>query len=130
MDCMTRIEPLLGIPFEWGGRGPDTYDCWGLVEEALRRLGRTLPVTYMELDQASASARMVDEVASGRWERAQVPDVGDVAVLSTNRVIHHVGLLLPDGVLHTTERRGAVIQRELLLRAVGYQRVEYYRWAG
>ena len=34
---------LLGKPFEYGGRGPDAYDCWGLCMEIYKRLGIQLP---------------------------------------------------------------------------------------
>lgn len=30
---------LLGKPFKWQGRGPDGYDCYGLVVEIYRRRG-------------------------------------------------------------------------------------------
>ena len=84
----------------------------------------------MEMGQDDASARMEDEVASERWTKVDDPEPGDVAVLSTHKRIHHVGLKLSNGILHTTEKRGALIQREIHLKAMGYRRVEYYRWAG
>ena len=40
---MIDVSDLLGKPFAWGGRGPDAYDCWGLVVEVARRAGITLP---------------------------------------------------------------------------------------
>lgn len=34
---------LLGKPFAYHGRGPDAYDCWGLVREICARGGISLP---------------------------------------------------------------------------------------
>jgi hypothetical protein len=70
------------------------------------------------------------EIASERWVRVDVPTPGDVAVMSTHRRIHHLGLATPWGVLHTSYRSGAILSSGLQLRAMGYRRVEYYRWVG
>lgn len=34
---------LIGKPFEFGSRGPNTFDCYGLCMEVYKRLGRELP---------------------------------------------------------------------------------------
>jgi cell wall-associated NlpC family hydrolase len=34
---------LLGKRFEYGGRGPDSFDCYGIAVELYRRAGLTLP---------------------------------------------------------------------------------------
>lgn len=40
---MADFTDLIGVPFAYGGRGPDTYDCYGLVMEMARRDGMALP---------------------------------------------------------------------------------------
>lgn len=34
---MTYYSDLIGIPYKIGGRGPDCYDCYGLVKEIYRK---------------------------------------------------------------------------------------------
>lgn len=34
---------LIGKPFEFGSRGPNTFDCYGLCMEVYKRLGKMLP---------------------------------------------------------------------------------------
>lgn len=46
---------LLGKDFEYGGRGPDTFDCFGIVKELARRTGVDLPeygscVAFKDID--------------------------------------------------------------------------------
>lgn len=38
----------LGKPYQWGGAGPDTYDCSGLTSEAWAAAGLTIPRTSQE----------------------------------------------------------------------------------
>ncbi len=38
-----KIDDLLGKSFQYGGRGPLEYDCYGLVMEIYKRRGVSLP---------------------------------------------------------------------------------------
>ncbi len=42
MDKEFTVDDMLGCPYEEGGRGPDRYDCYGVVLECEKRLGHTL----------------------------------------------------------------------------------------
>ncbi|MBP5359381.1 MAG: C40 family peptidase [Treponema sp.] len=39
---MIDIQDMLGKPYSDGGRGPDSYDCYGVVLEGARRMGAEL----------------------------------------------------------------------------------------
>ena len=39
----------LGLPYVWGAQGPRAYDCSGLVQDAYRHAGISLPRTTYEL---------------------------------------------------------------------------------
>ncbi|UFS99453.1 NlpC/P60 family protein [Nocardia huaxiensis] len=41
----------IGKPYEWGGTGPDAWDCSGLVQWAYRQVGINLPrTTWLQVD--------------------------------------------------------------------------------
>ncbi len=68
----------LGKPYEWGGTGPSSWDCSGLVQWAFRQVGVRIPRTTWQ--QASAGAPVPRAALSP----------GDVVVL--NRDGSHVGI--------------------------------------
>ena len=93
-----RIDDLIGKPYRKGGRGPEDYDCAGLVVEVLRRRGIELAIPETpdaEADQLTA----MRQILNAQWEAIErarpgclvffrgVP--GHVAVmLNATRFIH------------------------------------------
>jgi cell wall-associated NlpC family hydrolase len=128
----TTILSLIGLPFRWGGRGPDAYDCWGLVSACLQSLDLPVPPDLMApTDTEEDTTKTIEqEIASQRWLRVNPPRPGDVAAMSSHTRIHHLGLFTPWGVLHTSNKSRAILSSEAQLRRMGYRRMEYYRWAG
>ncbi len=128
----TTLLSLIGLPFRWGARGPDAYDCWGLVSACLKSLDLPVPPDLMApTDTEDDTTQTIEqEIASERWVRVNAPKPGDVAAMSSHTRIHHLGLVTPWGVLHTSYRSGAILSSGVQLRAMGYRRMEYYRWAG
>lgn len=129
----TVVSDLVGTPFEWGARGPGKYDCLGIVDLTLERMGLPRPPNWLgwQADSNSdASAKMEASIADGVWEKVETPAPGDIAALSTHTRIHHIGVVTPYGILHTVRRFGAVVSTDAELRLSGYRRVEYYRWVG
>lgn len=125
------INHLVGMPFEWGARGPTAYDCWGLVAEVSRLAKRPIPGNWSAEDVAAASRIMTAQIALPSWSLVcGDPEPFDVVAMSTHRVIHHVGVATPFGILTTTKELGAIHESENRLRQQGYQRLEYYRWVG
>jgi cell wall-associated NlpC family hydrolase len=50
-------EAQLGKPYQWGGVGPDAWDCSGLVQGAYAAAGVTLPrTTYEQVTGSGPSA--------------------------------------------------------------------------
>jgi probable lipoprotein NlpC len=92
----TTVE-VLGKPYRSGGRGPEVFDCSGLVYYAYKRLGLTLPVTAEEQGKSGV------EVS----REAVLP--GDLVVFRIKRD-YHVGIMLNEQeFVHASKSRGVAI---------------------
>lgn len=130
---------LVGKPFQWNARGPDAYDCWGLVITARQAVGLDTPNAWSEwlLSESEAGVNgkescmlMEAQIERPVWLRVDNPTPGDIVVMSTHKLIHHVGLYTPFGVLNTTRQMGVTVDTLFRLRDLGYKRIEYYQWVG
>jgi cell wall-associated NlpC family hydrolase len=63
-----------GKPYRYGGTGPGSYDCSGLVYAAYRHAGITLPRTTQQM------------LASGKFGRTRSPRPGDLAFFGSGHV--------------------------------------------
>jgi cell wall-associated NlpC family hydrolase len=103
------ITDLIGKPYELGGRGPDKYDCAGLVVECMRRQG--LPLEIPETDAQphgggwdKNTAAMWRLIRAG-WNELAVPSPGCLIFFKPD----HVGVYLGAGrFLHASEDVGQV----------------------
>ena len=112
---MRRIDvsDLVGKPFAEFGRGPQSYDCYGLVLEVSRRLGRPFP-DYGSLPAASEGAIRRIEERRGELLPVAAPEVGDVVLMSVAAPGRpdHLGIVTEPGwFLHALPRRGACLSR-------------------
>lgn len=128
-DWPDIVNRLVGTPFLWAGREPGGLDCWGVVREACRLAGKPDLPNWL-VDTPDEAAPAMTAVAADHFERTESPTPGDVVALSAGSHIHHVGVLTPFGVLHTTRKLGCCVMDESTLRRFGYNRIEYYRWVG
>ncbi|MFJ8478014.1 C40 family peptidase [Kitasatospora sp. NPDC094011] len=83
--ALSYATAQLGVPYVWGGNGPDGWDCSGLVQQAFRRAGRPLP--RVAADQYRATTPV---------SRAQLRR-GDLVFWSSDGSaarIHHVAIYL------------------------------------
>ncbi|WKZ86349.1 C40 family peptidase [Ralstonia pickettii] len=103
---------LIGVPFVYGGRGPDTFDCYGLVAELYRRAGQPIPDYRSPTDLAVIAAMMACEAQL--WREVPAPKAGAVALIRVGRHASHVGYCLDDmRMIHTWERTGGVVIERL-----------------
>lgn len=97
---------LIGKRFEYGGRGPDCYDCYGLVKELLNRLGQDVPDYKSPTEAAKIIALMLSSRAQWK-ETTKKP--GAVALIKVMGNLH-VGFVLPyNRFIHTWEKSGGVV---------------------
>lgn len=110
------VEPYIGLPFAEKGRGPDGYDCWGLVRRVLaEQFGLPLPdygERYATLrEHARIAAAITDGLAAG-WTHVDRGAAGDVAIFRPGGARLHIGLMVtPQRFLHAPEGRTSCIER-------------------
>lgn len=127
---------LLGVQFAYGGRGPTEYDCYGLVIELNRRLGKTIP-DYRSPEEGSEIEVLMGGEAKSKWtcfaHRDDYPDLdfppsvfqpGRTIMFQVGRFGCHVGFIIrPRKFIHVWEGSGSVevtpIHRDWKRRIIG-----------
>ena len=136
---MHWAEDLIGRPWVAGGRGPDAFDCWGLVRWCWRtHFGIEVP----EIPVDAANVRAVlssfrDHPERQRWRRVErageQPREGDAVLMRQSRHPVHVGIWLAvdgGGVLHAARDIGVVFQNARDLATHGWRIEGFYRFTG
>ncbi|MFI9510823.1 NlpC/P60 family protein [Nocardia sp. NPDC052566] len=78
IGALTAASTQTGKPYEWGGVGPNAWDCSGLVQWAFRQVGVAIPRTTWQQARAGMAVPFF----------ALSP--GDVVILNTDA--SHVGI--------------------------------------
>ena len=86
-----------GLPYRWGGAGPWSYDCSGLVMTALRHEGVYLP------------HYTVGMVQSGKLYRVYHPRRGDLAFWGSPSYPYHVEFYVNGGTTYGARTYGEPI---------------------
>lgn len=112
-----KLEELLaqemGKPYKWGGTGPNSYDCSGLVYSVYGKLGISLPRT------ASSQAKVGTKVDKEDLE------YGDLVFFARDgKSINHVGIYAGDGEMIHAPQTGDVVKRTTIMSGY-YQRCYY-----
>ena len=115
---MSWESKFVGKPFREGGRGPDVYDCWGIVWATYKQiLGVILP-DYSEIgtnETISVTRQMQESISTGPWLRVAAPQEFDVMVARRDphsKYPGHVGIMLDaNRVLHVWRERDVHISR-------------------
>lgn len=110
-DRGLRIDDLMGARYEEGGRGPDTYDCFGLFAELCRRRGVAIPdhPTPADLHQRQSDIMIA---AATEWIALDAPEVGCAVVLRIGPWMSHIGMVLEGGkFIHASKGSGITVAR-------------------
>ena len=109
---MEWVNKYLGCTYEDGARGPERYDCWGLVRTVRHaELGQRLLAEYGSLRNTDPREfTKAYEAESSLMERCE-PEHGAIASVLIGRICVHVALVIdsPDGlrILEINPTRGA-----------------------
>ncbi|UUZ75535.1 C40 family peptidase [Polaromonas sp. P1(28)-13] len=124
---MADPADLVGVPFVYGGRGPDSFDCYGLVMHILKcQHSQDIPDFRSTSDRASLAASFANGVQA--WQEVP-PAAGAVVLFRIGRYISHCGYMLDSmRMIHTWEDSGGVV----IERADTWKRrtVGFYRYLG
>ncbi|MBX6370683.1 MAG: C40 family peptidase [Acidothermus sp.] len=103
LAAIAAAETQLGKPYEYGGSGPDTWDCSGLTQFAYRAAGIALPRTAAEQYLAVPRKIPLGEL---------IP--GDLLFWATDptdpQTIHHVAIYLGNDQMLAAPHTGTVVQ--------------------
>lgn len=116
LEIPAWVAPWIGRPYAVRGRGPDAFDCWGLVAAVVaERWGLELPSHAGEYETAADRHDLAAVVAGGQSEWTEISPaaarVGDVVVLRLAGAECHVGLVVAPGwFLHSLRGCDSVIE--------------------
>jgi cell wall-associated NlpC family hydrolase len=98
---------LVGVPYAFPSRPPESFDCWTLVRHVRERLGKDCPLPFRDDEPWCQPANIARAVARARpmWRVLHQPIHGAMAVLRPD----HVGVVLGPGVLHALARGASVV---------------------
>ena len=128
------VSEYIGKKYEFGGRGPDAFDCWGLVMDVFKRRGIDLPDWTADSDTTRAIVNAVTDftktaVVKNYALKVDSPQDYDIALVKRSRDAHHVGVYVAGGILHATRGCAAIVHNRLTdFAACGTGTVEWYRW--
>jgi len=111
------FDHLIGKPFKDMGRGPDGYDCWGIIIAAGKVLGISVPdygdFHYDDIQGISSgvSRNIVEWEFLGTWVDDPLPGTGILFKQDSSGYIHF-GLCVGNGLfIHANKELGAHLAR-------------------
>lgn len=119
-------ESLIGTPFEYGGRGMDKFDCYGLVRHILKvKEGTEVPDYLSPKDGAKISAIFANQLVL--WERCEQVE-GAVVVIRIPGNMHCGYMINYTHMIHTWEGTGGVTIEPV---STWHRRIiGYYKYVG
>jgi|SRR5579864_2390035 len=112
---------LIGKPYADHGRGPEFFDCFGVLIEIQRRLGNRLPDYISNPDT-------LDEIRKDDWREVFTPEPGDGILIRSLDPRWHVAVAIDSyQMIHIRKEGHVCIER--FDDALWKRRIEgFYRW--
>lgn len=125
-----ELVDLIGVPFGYNERGPNAYDCYGLVKEIFRRDGIEVPDYTYRADGVVMTAVVISASSNEKiWEKLEEPEPGCCLVFKVPGNMHVGYCLGRDEFIHSWEGSGGVTIERL---SFGWKNrlVGAYRYVG
>ena len=108
-----ELAKEMGKPYKWGGNGPNSYDCSGLMKVVFGRIGISLP-------RVSRQQALV-----GTWIAKSDLEYGDLVFFAKDgKTVSHVGVYVGNGDFVHAPQTGDVVKKSTLMS--GYYEKTYY----
>ena len=126
---VTSIKQFTGLPYKTGGRGPEYYDCWGLVRLFYQEVfGIELPLhagMYFDGNTNNLHEEIVKRSVACEFEKVVDKKFGDILLMRHYQHPVHAGIRISDTeFIHSVQNIGSVKTEEKRWR----NKVEqYYR---
>lgn len=106
-------EKYIGLPFSDMGRGPDSYDCWGLVRLVYAsELGVHLP-SWSAHNGIRDKEIVAEELTEAHklFQKIEEPEPFSLVLMSSTLTVLHVGIAVSDQMmLHTVKGKDACLE--------------------
>lgn len=123
---------LLGAPYVHCGRGPNAFDCWGLIVEIRNRINQPIIDEWSHIEQSHEVLYKVvlEGFSLPCWTKTDVFTPGDVVGIGKNKLLHHAGIITPWGIMHSVRTFGALIQTVSELKMNGSRIIQPFSYSG
>jgi hypothetical protein len=123
------VNYFIGLPYENGSFGPDSFNCWGLLYFIqLNYFKIQMPLAPLG-DPVACKNLFEGQISLGQWTRLERPVHGCGALMRGGET-PHVGIYLDidgGGILHAMEGVGVIWTPVYKLRSASFGRTQYYR---
>lgn len=124
----------IGLPWEYGAKGPEGYDCWGFTRHIQKEhFGISMPEIDYGREWHTAANNLQNHEERANWCRTAVAEEGDIVMMARSRLPIHIGVYITanrtPGILHCLQGVGVVFNPLLSLRSAGWGSLQYYRRA-
>ncbi len=111
MDIKPEIyKDLIGKDFKYMARGPEEFDCLGLMYEMYKRLDMPMPEQISVIDKRLRQAAF--EEGKSMFETVEFPRPGVIVGFRIGGLLNHVGMMLNDlKFIHIQQNKRVCIEK-------------------
>jgi hypothetical protein len=126
-----NILDYLGKPWVRFGRGPDSFDCWGLVRHFYaQEFDLDLPLHVIAPERLAEVVKTMRSSLENDWVQVEEMQENCLVVMSSKRQPHHVGACISHRektVLHCASNQNTCCQPlSHIERAMAINKVSFY----